>query len=80
MQRRGVHICPEAKAEGDAVEECCRLMPLAAVGGPCGEQRRGAAGEVRLLQAAHLVSVVGVAGGVGVAGVGVGVAGVAYYT
>ena len=63
MQRRGVHIRPEAKAEGDAVEECCCLMPLAAVGGSCGEQRGSAAGEVRLLQAAHLVSAVGAVGG-----------------
>ena len=63
VQRCRVHVRPEAKAEGDAVEECCRLMPLAAVGGSCGEQRGSAAGEVRLLQAAHLVSAVGAVGG-----------------
>ena len=63
MQRCSVHVRPEAKAEGDAVEECCRLVPLTAVGGSRGEQCGSAAGVVRLLQAAHLVSAVGAVGG-----------------
>ena len=67
VQRRRVHIRPEAQAERDAVQarrgRVPLALPLAAVGGACGEERGRAAGEVRPLQASHLGSAVGVRAG-----------------
>ena len=67
VQRRRVHVRPEAQAERDAVQARRGRVPLAlrlaAVGGARGEQRGRAAGEVRPLQAPHLGSAMGAGAG-----------------